>query len=77
MPDLIDDGTWREAALARTSEVFVTNRGSSPHVYADGEGAPLRHRLDRASPGRTSAVFDFYIRPKMLKATERPTLAQK
>jgi hypothetical protein len=23
---------------------------------------------------RTSAVFDFYIRPKMLEATERPTL---
>jgi len=30
MPDLIDDGTWREAALARMSEVFVTNRGLRP-----------------------------------------------
>jgi hypothetical protein len=51
MPDLIDDGTWREAALARMSEVFVTNGGPSPHVFADGERAPLRHRLHRASPG--------------------------
>jgi hypothetical protein len=50
MPDLIDDGTWREAALARMSEVFVTNRGLRP-VFADGERAPLRHRLHRASPG--------------------------
>ena len=30
MPDLIDDGNWREAALARMSEVFVTNRGLRP-----------------------------------------------
>ena len=30
MPDLIDDGTWREAALARMSDVFVTNRGLRP-----------------------------------------------
>ena len=30
MPDLIDDGTWREAALARMSEVFPTNRGLWP-----------------------------------------------
>jgi hypothetical protein len=30
MPDLIDDGTtWREAALARMSDVFRTNRGLS------------------------------------------------
>jgi hypothetical protein len=37
MPDLIDDGTWREAALARMSEVFVTNRGLRPmQVIADG-----------------------------------------
>ena len=42
MPDLIDDGTWREAALARMSEVFPTNRGlwpmymlmASAHRYA-------------------------------------------
>ena len=26
MPDLIDDGTWREASLDRMSEVFPTNR---------------------------------------------------
>ena len=30
MPDLIDDGTWREAALARMSEAFPTNRGLWP-----------------------------------------------
>ena len=44
MPDLIDDGTWREAALARTSEGFVMNRGLSSvymlmataHRYAIG-----------------------------------------
>ena len=30
MPDLIDDGTWREAALAGMSEVFPTNRGLRP-----------------------------------------------
>ena len=37
MPDLIDDGTWREAALARMSEVLVTNRGLRPmQVIADG-----------------------------------------
>ncbi len=30
MPDLIADGTWREAALARMSEVFPTNRGLWP-----------------------------------------------
>ena len=30
MPDLIDDGTWREAALARMIEVFPTNRGLRP-----------------------------------------------
>ena len=27
MPDLIDDGTWRGAALDRMSEAFPTNRG--------------------------------------------------
>jgi hypothetical protein len=30
MPDLIDDGTWREAALARMGEVFPINRGLRP-----------------------------------------------
>jgi len=30
MPDLIDDGTWREAALDRMSEAFPTNRGLWP-----------------------------------------------
>ena len=30
MPDLIDDGTWREAALARMSKAFPTNRGLWP-----------------------------------------------
>ena len=30
MPDLSDDGTWREAALARMSEAFPTNRGLWP-----------------------------------------------
>ena len=30
MPDLIDDGTWRGAALARMSEAFPTNRGLWP-----------------------------------------------
>jgi hypothetical protein len=30
MPDLIDDGTWREAALARMIEVFPTDRGLRP-----------------------------------------------
>ena len=30
MPDLIDDGIWREAALARLSDVFATNRGLRP-----------------------------------------------
>ena len=30
MSDLIDDGTWREAALARMSEVFPTNKGLWP-----------------------------------------------
>jgi hypothetical protein len=30
MPDLIDDGTWREAALARMSEAFPSNRGLWP-----------------------------------------------
>jgi PcfJ-like protein len=30
MPDLIDDGTWREASVARMSEVFVSNRGLRP-----------------------------------------------
>jgi hypothetical protein len=30
MPDLIDDGTWREAALARMIEVFPINRGLRP-----------------------------------------------
>jgi hypothetical protein len=30
MPDLIDDGTWRETALARMSEAFPTNRGPWP-----------------------------------------------
>ena len=37
MPDLIDDGTRREAALARMSEVLVANRGLRPmQVIADG-----------------------------------------
>ena len=30
MPDLIDDETWREAALARMGEAFPTNRGLWP-----------------------------------------------
>ena len=30
MPDLIDDGTWREAAVARMIEVFPSNRGLWP-----------------------------------------------
>ena len=30
MPDLSDDGTWREAALARMSEAFPSNRGLWP-----------------------------------------------
>ena len=30
MPDLIDDGLWREAALARMSEAFPSNRGLWP-----------------------------------------------
>ena len=30
MPDLIDDGTWRGAALGRMSEAFPTNRGLWP-----------------------------------------------
>jgi hypothetical protein len=30
MPDLIDDENWREAALARMSEAFPTNRGLWP-----------------------------------------------
>ena len=38
--------TWREAALARMSEVFVTNRGLRPHLHADGEGA---HRYSTSS----------------------------
>ena len=29
-PDLIDDGTWREAALARMNEAFPTNWGLWP-----------------------------------------------
>ena len=40
MPDLIDDGTWREAALARMIEVFPTNRGLWP-MYMLMAGATL------------------------------------
>ena len=38
MPDLTDDGTWREAALARMSEAFPTNRGLWP-IYRLMAGA--------------------------------------
>src|SRR6478672_7023182 len=30
MPDRIDDGSWRQPALARMSDVFVSNRGLRP-----------------------------------------------
>jgi hypothetical protein len=39
MPDLFDDGTWREAALARMSEAFPTNRGLWP-MYSDCAALP-------------------------------------
>ena len=57
MPDLIDDGAWRDAALARMSDVFVTNRDLRPmymlmaraHRYAIDyiEQAPVPPALRR------------------------------
>src|SRR4051812_35076827 len=53
MPDPIDDGRWRESALARMSDAFVTNRGLLPmyilmataHRYAiDSHRAIARDR---------------------------------
>ena len=58
MPDLIDDGTWREPVLARMSDVFPTNRGLRPtymltaraHRYAIDyiEQVPVPPALPRA-----------------------------
>ena len=67
LPDLIDDGTWREAALARNPCLYRwLNDGQLPAIMKEfglPETLPMIERRSRGDPGamaRTAARAEAY-----------------